>query len=66
MTVPSATTEIPSTSTCGQVIKSNESGTFTTPDYPTHLLNQDCAYVFVAPKGYSFSFRFTPFLLDPS
>ncbi len=57
---------LPSGVTCGQVININTNGVFQSRNYPSHLLNQNCAYVFVAPKGYSVSVQFTPLLLDPT
>ena len=54
-TVVPPSVSLPDATTCGQVIKTDMSGSFQFPGYPTHARNSNCTYVIQVPRGYGLS-----------
>ena len=55
---PPVVTSLPPGTNCGEVIKTNKSGSFRFPGYPTHRRQDNCTFVIEIPRGYGFEITF--------
>ena len=62
--VPADILSLPSDITCGQVSDGKKSGTYTSPGFPNHRHNLDCAYVVRVPKGYYVQLKLNNFDIE--
>lgn len=55
---------LPTGITCGQMSNGQTSGTYTSPGYPSHQHNLECAYVIKIPKGYYVQLKLNNFNIE--